>query len=210
MKVKDEIFYHCRRQNLLNLNWEIGNVIKFSKDQENYYFSSLKDCILDLKKSITYINIDTEIGKVAEIVHHEDFDKIRREKQILIVNSQYYIDQINDYFKKTIQLQQELIFDHVRKEINPQLPSRQSCIWVTNSIKDACKWAEIFNCTTILKLKLNGEVHKTNGKFIDINQNKDLYTVKSNAEKYWKGKDNKGDEIEFLFEGNIEILDLLK
>ena len=210
MKVKNEIFYHCRRQNLLNSNWEIGNVIKFSKDQENYYFSSLKDCILDLKNSLTNINIDSKIGKVAEMIHHEDFDKNRREKQIIINNSQFYIDQINDYFKKTIKLQQELIFEYVRKEINPHLPSRQSCIWVTNTVMDGYKWSELFNCPNILKLKLNGEVHKTNGKFIDINQNNDLYTARVNAEEYWRGEDNSGDEIEFLFEGEIEIVDFLK
>jgi len=210
MKVKDEIFYHCQRQNQLNLNWEIGATRRFSKDKENFYFSSLKDYVLDLQKRLSDIDIDSKISNVADIIHNDNFERNRRDKQILIDISKFYIDQITECFKKTIQLQQELIFENVRQEINPQLPSRQNCIWVTSTIKDACKWSDMFNCSKILKLKLNGEIHKTNGKFIDINQNSDLYNARLNAEEYWKGNDDKGDEIEFLFEGKIEILDLIR
>ncbi|MBU1011366.1 MAG: DUF2441 domain-containing protein [Bacteroidetes bacterium] len=210
MEVKDEIFYHCQRKNGLNKNWEIGDFINFSKKTENYYFSSLKECVLELKNSLSNIDLNPKIEKIEGIIHNEEFEKNIREKQILINNSKYYIDQINDYFNKTIQFQQETIFEFIRKEINPQLPSRQSCIWITETIEDLRKWSDMFKCPTILKLKLNGKIHKTSGKFIDIIQNRDLYTARLNATEYWRGKYNDRDEIEFLFEGNFEIVDKIK
>lgn len=106
----------------------------------------------------------------------------------------------------------EYIFEEIRKESFPDLPSRHNCLWVIPPNIDGIKyWWDIiskskdYTCE-ILKLELTGHIYKTNAWYL-----KETITpfnrMRGEAFKYWSGNaGNDPREDEYLFEGTVKVL----
>ena len=107
----------------------------------------------------------------------------------------------------------ELGLEIARKEHFSDYPSRFTCLFVVPTKKECEEWAPRLiwrrkNCQ-LVKLKLNGKLFcgdsHSNEKACDslnfyINQGKD----------YWAGKLSEAPQLEYLFEGTAEVVDIIK
>lgn len=111
----------------------------------------------------------------------------------------------------------ELALEEVRREKYPYYPSRMGCLYVSETLQEAVKWADYFISLgrptfSIVKLKIIG------CKFIGdatkcfhgtLNKIDNLKL----AEKYWENDENPYDKPpikELLVGGDIEVVELVK
>jgi len=103
----------------------------------------------------------------------------------------------------------ETIFEEVRAKYFPNLPSRQTCIWVGTKEAIPFWWEKLSNPLNkhkIFKLGLTGILHRTNEKYL-VEDNSHLDLI-HNAIRYWAGEEGSGSlSDELLFEGRIEVIE---
>lgn len=213
--ISDEIFLHFQRINDYNSSWKKGEIIEFNKLKENFYFSSLKKSINEFQNNINR-NFANELVDLESFIFSKNQEKIEDiacidEIQKKIYSTETQIKVINEYYKSITKLNQEIVFENVRKKINPELPSRFHCIWVVKELEELCSWIKILKPLPlryrILKLKLTGNIHLTSGKLIDNEENKNIEKATENSIGYWNMKSYPTEEQEYLFEGKFEIID---
>lgn len=111
----------------------------------------------------------------------------------------------------------EMVFEEVRKELNKELPSRYTGLWVIkDNLDDLQYWYRTLGATdnsTIITLSLTGKVHQGNLAYTpDGTYSVDV--LRKKALKYWNTepgrKANKGfdERFEYLFEGHATVLDV--
>lgn len=156
---------------------------------------------------------------IFDEVHHSGVykrvnDKIQIVNDIYLHPEKYDADTLEHHTKVAMR---ELALEKVRKNLFPEYPSRMSCLYVSESLEEAEKWAELFinlNRPTysIVKLKIIGNmfVGDANNCFeATVYEDENLLL----AERYWKNCPNK-DGIppikEILVSGNIEVIKIIK
>lgn len=188
--ITDEIYYHINTGQKL----QIGDILEIGKRFNNFYY---------------------EIYNIEHIEDNKDANQylidMKKEKNLLLNN-----DTLNLVFKTindSAMITRELVFEEVRKELNPNLPSRLKCLYVCRTKNEIKDWINIFSRTNkkdfqIVKLKLNGNIFTGDASFI-LRQNISLNRKKKQAKMYWNGE--KKDNInEYLFIGTAVVEDILK
>lgn len=212
-RISDELFFHIQRINDYNSSWKKGEIIEFNKRKENFFISSLKKSIEEYQNSFNknFINelIDLEINIYS--INQKIVDEFSNGSEIQnkIYSTEEQIKAINKYYESITKLYQEILFENVRKKINPELPSRFHCIWVVKEFEELCNWIKILKTPRyrIFKLKLSGNIHLTSGRLIDNEENKNIEKATKNSIDYWNMKSYPTEEQEYLFEGKFEIID---
>lgn len=111
----------------------------------------------------------------------------------------------------------ELALEKIRKREYPEYPSRMSCLYVSESIEESEKWAELFIAWgrptySIVKLRVVGNIFAgdANNCFdATADENENLLF----AERYWKNLPNLQGEPpikEILVNGDIEVKEIIK
>lgn len=110
----------------------------------------------------------------------------------------------------------ELSLEEVRKELYPDFPSRLNCLYVSESLEEAEKWAGLFVTLkrptySIVKLKVVGNIFVGDAKLCfkaTTNKEENLKLAK----KYWEFKfENQADIIkEILVGGEVEAVEIVK
>lgn len=188
--ITDEIYYHINTGQKL----QIGDILEIGKRFNNFYY---------------------EIYNIEHIEDNKDANQylidMKKEKNLLLNN-----DTLNLVFKTindSAMITRELVFEEVRKELNPNLPSRLKCLYVCKTKNEIKDWINIFSRTNkkdfqIVKLKLTGNIFTGDASFI-LRQNISLNRKKKQAKMYWNGE--KKDNInEYLFIGTAVVEDILK
>lgn len=147
-------------------------------------------------------------------VYNRVMDKLDEVKNIYSNPDKYDIATLEHHTKVALR---ELALEKIRKEYYPTYPSRMSCLYVSESLGEAEKWAELFvnwNRPThsIVKLKVTGNIFvgDANNCFdatIDENQNLSL------AHNYWLNMPNSQNcppIKEFLVDGDIEVIEIMQ
>ena len=111
----------------------------------------------------------------------------------------------------------ELALEKMRKAHWPQLPSRLACLYVSEQLADAEKWAQLFAqwgrpTYHIVRLRVQG------GKFVGDANNCFQATLDQRenlrlARRYWEGAPNLAGEPpirEILADGVIEVVELVR
>ena len=156
----DEIYYHINTGPKL----QIGDTLQIGKKFNNFYYEVYNTEHLKNGKDANQYLID-----------------MKKERNLVLNND------VADLVFKTINdnamITRELIFEEVRKELNPDLPSRLKSLYVCKNKKEIKEWIKIFNRTNkkefqILKLKLTGNIFLGDASFI-LRQNISLNKRKS-------------------------------
>jgi len=135
--VQDEICYHIQRANYLFPKWEKGQTYFIGKNKNPFvsFFDKNGKAICDPEKGrlynvnyiadcmIDYINNGTKEPAISPFYH---FDP---NKTLLELR-----DTLNHYLRLT----REIVFEEVRKDFFPDLPSRHRCIWVIRDDENLC------------------------------------------------------------------------
>lgn len=144
-----------------------------------------------------------------------DLNKNYSDNEIQYKNSflEMTICEMRDSFRQYLKWIQEDIFERIRNDNYPSLPSRRHCLWVCN-YEQLINWWTILcegddrfrsNPKKILKLELNGIFHQADGTLIKA----DTYNIEEIEERarlYWEGKIESDKEIEMLFLGQVKVL----
>lgn len=145
---------------------------------------------------------------------------VRVQQKLQVVNDIYLapqnfdINQLDHHTKVAIR---ELALEEVRKKKFPNLPSRLSCLYVSETLQEAESWSSYFVSLgrptyAIVKLKITGAVFKADAKncftpTLNRQQNLEL------AEHYWlnlPNPDNSEPIHEILASGDIEVVEIVK
>ncbi|MBL3729269.1 DUF2441 domain-containing protein [Lysinibacillus sp. HST-98] len=106
----------------------------------------------------------------------------------------------------------ETIFEEERIKINPELPSRLKCIWLTDKECLSYWYKQLSQADVKLQtveLDVTGKILKCDAHWVEL-QPSPLELVRENAQQYWNGVIKCEYKIEYLFEGNIEVSSILQ
>ena len=102
-------------------------------------------------------------------------------------------------------LARELIMEEVRLEIDPNAPSRKSCLWVADSLSLATYWQKkLGGKSRILKLSVTGTVHLGDAKHL-MNESEPLAATYAKARAYWRGEQTSDPLPETLISGTVTV-----
>lgn len=187
--IKDETYYHINT----GQNLQVGDILEIGKRFNNFYYEIYNIEHLKNGKDANRYLIDMKKGK--NLVLNNDIANL-------------IFKTVND----SAMITRELMFEEVRKELNPNLPSRLKCLYVCKTKKEIKDWINIFRRTNkkdfqIVKLKLTGSIFVGDASFI-LRQNISLNRKNEQAKMYWNGE--KKDKInEYLFVGTAVVEDIL-
>lgn len=211
--IENKIYYHIQNEPWKCENLQIGQTIFAGRKKNPFveYYDSKNFIIQDpqtkqsycynqiAESMVKYLNTQEKDAYLAKFYHFKPEETVKELTKVL-----------NEY----ILLVREWIFEEVRMEFFPNLPSRQRCLWVipedNNSIQywwNTMKKSET-SCR-ILKLELTGKIYRTNQQYLQGTTNS-LDILRMNAFKYWAGASgNSSAEDEYLFEGFVKVLDVV-
>ena len=121
------------------------------------------------------------------------------------------LKEATDCLGESMRIIRELIFESVRKEFYPQLPSRHNCIWLTPDNEQSLQfWKKLVygKDKLIFRVEADGAIHRTPNKWL-VTGTIPLNEINSMAHNYWKGIDAGGFDDEILFIGKLKIIEEL-
>ena len=107
-----------------------------------------------------------------------------------------------------VMLVRELVMEEVRKEVCPEAPSRQRCLYVCESLEEARYWNKFLgdqgNIGSICSLLCNGLTHRADTGLL-LGDSEPLSVTRERATRYWRGEAGDKPEWETLFVGNAVV-----
>lgn len=205
-KIKDQIFLHIHKKGKHSDKWYAGNTISIG-DSLNSFVGIYEDANI---KIYNYEALDF-ISHIIEVMEgkSEPIDKIKK------LNSYDSLDTLKhsrNILREYVLFMREYVFEEVRKSDYEEYPSRFKGVWVFQDNKKSLNYwyKQLINEDqkyNIFRVKLSGKIHEASQNYLEAKTH-NLKKWRSLAEKYWKGiKKENAEENEFIFEGNVEILE---
>ena len=198
MQVKNQVYYHVHRINEHSNKWSVGTTYDATRKELNL-FNSFYD----------NHSLQTQIvtGQPQYLLQSiSSYNNLSQPQRVNIIDR--YLGEFIEALKEHCKFIREVIFEEVRQNYFPQLPSRRTCIWLCEQDAVSYWWNQLGNNTKkILKLQVTGTIHEADQRHL----NQDTYShdiFRRNAFNYWTGTDNLNNiEKEILFEGLIDIIE---
>jgi hypothetical protein len=194
MYIKGEEYYHLHNKNVYSDVWAVDNSLNFSNralNSFNYYYEKYSP-------RINVNGMDYPPIKALEILQDGLYSRTPQYAEYLVGKFKDIITDLGLYIR-------EELFEEVRENYFPGLPSRKTCIWVLEK-KAIRYWSEILGKDfELYKLELTGIMHKADQKHLscEIISHEEW---RRRAFNYWTGVDNRNPvEEELLFEGIVKI-----
>jgi hypothetical protein len=107
-------------------------------------------------------------------------------------------------------LSRELTMELVRRDVAPQAPSRQTCLWAADTLEQAHRWfARLEGQKTLLRLSAAGVVHRADASLLSADA-EPYSAIIAKAERYWRGEMGDNPEYETLFSGTATVVEVLR
>jgi hypothetical protein len=111
-----------------------------------------------------------------------------------------------------LMLARELFWENVRLSEYPDAPSRQRCIWLITSIEDTKAWLKTLKfqppAYSVVRLCVSGRALHVDGSFL-AGDSEPLPVWAEKSRAYWSGKQSSSPQQEVLFEGRVEVLEVI-
>lgn len=198
MEIENKEFFHIHRIGLYSSHWKKGNKLDW-KNKLNSFAE------IFMSGGIVYNDGTGELNTRAALHRFINGNKEYKNKEIAKI-----FNLCDSTINELTTCIREIVFEQVRKEQFPFLPSRHYCVWVCRKEFVSYWWQQLKGNKKIFKLKLTGTIHIADDKYLE-NDTFSLNEFKINALRYWQGIDKSEFEAEeILFKGMIEILDEFK
>ncbi|WP_027626267.1 DUF2441 domain-containing protein [Clostridium lundense] len=197
MNVKNEIYYHIHRIDQWQGEWKANSVIYWGQKELNNFnkFYNNHGFTTNLTNGMGYL-----YGRKAL----RNF--LKQPESFQIQNYREIIQQALIIIKEQCIFTRETIFEEVRGNYFPSLPSRKTCLWVCTKDSLPYWWSALNGTKKIFKLELTGIMHKADEKYL-ICDTLSHDEIRANAFNYWTGSDGLNPKKEeLLFEGVIKVL----
>lgn len=207
-------YFHIQRLNGIRKEWFEGEIINTNENNLNNFYADLIESTGQFynynERELDLINYSNSVYK--NLNRLETFENYEKENLLLYSKIEQYKMLTSDLHENLLQYlkwTREEIFENIRKSNFNNLPSRKTCIWLTE-IENIPKWWKMFKNSTskkILEIEIepNSKLHYADGFLIKtetlkINQYEEL------AMSYWSGKIENNVENEILFEGTFKVI----
>lgn len=105
-------------------------------------------------------------------------------------------------------LSRELIMEQARQEVDSAAPSRQSCLWMAETLHEAKHWQNrLGGESRILRLQVTGVIHRADASLL-LGDSEPISETFSKARLYWSGKHTNDPEWETLFQGSASVIEI--
>jgi len=186
-------------------NWKEGDHIVIGQEQNSNFLSLLNQGFVT-QNSGEKIPSNMVVNEVV------DYIQTGEKSPMLGEAFQYDVAQIlimaTDIMNTQTILLREMIYEEVRKAHFPQLPSRQTGMWVIPNEKESLKMAmqELKSPRAkIFELSLTGKIHRVHPRLLELTSFAPI-VLRETAYCYWlgnRGEDSAEDEI--IFEGLVQV-----
>ncbi len=202
--VKDKEFYHIQKNNC-PYKWNIGQKLFLGDNPNNYAQNFHKAGFLYKSKS----------GKKMQILQYfKNFENLLNDKpnsDIELKAVKESIIVLNSFVVDMIKVHRENLFEEIRLNFFPNLPSRKRGIWLIPYNEDALNyWKTRVPKGRIFKIRATGKVHNSSEKFLLIDLYISFNHLRNMAFLYWAGVEEESIVDEIIFEGFIEVLELIE
>ena len=196
MKVQGEILYHIPRISEIASAFQSSTLIKVDGD-------ALNQSMLDV---LTYqLMVDLGEGKGQQGL----INALYHDKDMVARKMIDWPETILSVLPKTTRRYAELVFESVRVSQFPELPSRQTCIYLSES-SDVEKWYAAISPdgkAPICEIEATGNLHKADQRWLQDNDVLPHSNFVKNAEGYWGGEPYARDTTwEILFVGELRVI----
>jgi len=217
MTLRNKTYYHIQRPGINRNIWNKGDCLQTSRMRYNAFYSGLlRDTVGKADANgepiglIKFSNLIFDKDKNGNTIdQYNDYESLFYELQDNSLEYEDLAQRLHWALLQYLKWIREEIFESVRTEIDNKLPSRKHCIWVCTE-GDLQKWWDLFknnadNKIVELKLDNKNQVHLGDGTLIEA----DTFSIeeyKSIAKKYWSGKIDSFEEVEYSYEGEFKII----
>lgn len=197
MEVKKAEFFHIHRIGQHSHMWSVGHRINWVEKRNNFFYDHYN------QHGLTYDD------GIEELPFCQALDKFfassldyQRMEALSLLKAARDVTQSQSMFIR------EQIFEEVRSNYFPHLPSRKTCIWVCTRDAIDFWWNTLSpGNQKLLKLSLTGSLYIADQRHlvVDTFRHND---IRAHAFEYWTGSDGIAIENqEVLFEGIIDVVD---
>lgn len=212
-KMTKKRYFHIQNLNGTNTIWNKGDIINITDENCNSFYN---DLVTSTGAQLNGNKIDLFKYAKEQIKSTEAELLFNRDSTVLL---DQYIKKSSVYRQLTEQMEENLqqylkwireeIFENYRQENFPRLPSRKSCLWLSE-LQDLEKWwTKLYpkKQKKIIEVDLlnNSKTHTGNGSLI-ILETLNVTEYAKLAEEYWHGKMIEDCEVETLFEGQFKVI----
>lgn len=190
MNVQNKILYHISRK----INWNKGDKLVIGEN-ENPFWNFSKNY------SPQYLVNGQPIPVFQMFEQFSNFDLTQDN-----INFLYQV--LKDVSKETAFCIREQVFENIRKEFYPDLPSRQKCLWLTDK-EQLPYWKTMAENTqrAVLTLEINGTIFCADDTWLTANTfSSQEYTER--AHHYWSGEMTSTPRQEYLFCGRALVKEI--
>jgi len=111
-----------------------------------------------------------------------------------------------------LMLVRELLWENVRLAEFPEAPSRQRCIWLIESMANVTNWISHLgfkpNHYSVVRVRATGRALNVDGNYL-AGDSEPLPVWFEKARAYWSSKNTQNPLPEVLFEGRIEVDEII-
>ncbi|MCL5130589.1 DUF2441 domain-containing protein [Algibacter sp. L4_22] len=210
-------YFHIQRINGIRKEWDFGEYGTTERAEFNDFFKGIVEGIE--RNSIPQTNGNKLIQHSREILSKQWLSELDYESQNykeLFFKSQDLCSSFNhlahQLFESHVQYLKwirEQIFENNRIQINPELPSRKKCLWLSNKNGLENWWNTLSDSQNrkIIELELEkkGKIHIADAQFLNL----DAYNINEFNKvsiDYWNGIKNNETDIEILYEGQFKVI----
>lgn len=128
------------------------------------------------------------------------------------INSPHVADIASEVIRHFVAYVRELIWEDIRKQEFPHLPSRQRCIWLIPEREGVRFWLERLGLEgqsfQIARIRLQGRLHTGSDEHL-LGDSEPMEMTLKRARQYWLGIHNDSATQEILFEGRLRVMEFL-
>ncbi len=196
MEAKNAEYFHIHRLGQYTPMWQVGRRINWVQKRNNLFYDHFNEQGLFYDDGIE----DLPFCQALDKFFASSIDYQRLEALSLLKAAREATKSQSIFIR-------EEIFEEVRGNYFPHLPSRKTCIWVCT--RDAVDfWWKTLNPGNqkLLKLNLTGSLYIADQRHLlaDTYRHND---IRARAFEYWTGSDGiKAQDQEVLFEGIIDVV----
>lgn len=204
--VTNQIHYHLQAKCNRKQQWNVGDKIRIG-DSLNPFFSYYNDH----GRSVTVAGSVYNTNDISREWLNKHITGQNAFGNDFNIDAATMIKSLHVALEHYLRYTREMIFEEIRKEINPDLPSRQKGLWLLNNdnINESIRFwkIQLDQDVRIIKLQVNGKIHRGHSHPLLISTDA-MDIIRNRARIYWSNvQDHKIDD-EFLFIGDIEVLEI--
>lgn len=210
-------YYHIQKLDRIDKEWFENQIFDTEVNEPNPFF---KDILKGLND-----NYLRKMGNAEDLLNYTeqkldednchqkfaDFETYDEQKHSRFLSHCSLFEDLTERLTKVhrqyLKWVREEIFEKIRLEINPNLPSRKKSIWMCYK-NDLSKWWEILNTykKKIFKIEIYSEkIFIADEHYCEL-QNFSIEEFESNARKYWTGEITENPVMEILYEGKFKVV----